>query len=180
MATGEGIRAFLWSAGEQPRELPILPGSIWAMAFDINDFGDVVGGWSNGVSYGGFLWTESAGLQAIPGLASSFTWECQSPVAINNFKQVVGGSNRRAFLWTEDQGVRDLGLPFESEAHAINNLGNVVGEYGGFSTVNVRPFIWNQEDGFRDLPSPARFTEACAINDGGAERASGGLGADGD
>ena len=81
--------------------------------------------------------------------------------AINDHGAIVGniinGNNlSRAFLWTAEIGVRDLGfLPgFDgSVATHINNAGHVVG-YSTSSTTGVaHAFLWTQAGGMQDLGS---------------------------
>lgn len=81
-------------------------------AADINDLGFVLGhGW-NGEASLTFLWSEADGFTFLPGLDGGSTMY-QHPRGINNHNQVVGwalnGSNQwRAFIWDEENGMRDL------------------------------------------------------------------------
>jgi len=126
------FHAALWDGGVA-RDLGTLPGSRYSEAFGINDLGQVVGEsrqhpffWSQGVM------TDVGTLEGPTGFA----------LAINNLGQVVGGADTtipdpsnpggvlaHAFLWTGGQA-RDLGtIPSgsNSEAHGINNQGQIVG-----------------------------------------------------
>ncbi len=89
-----------------------------------------------------------------------------TPMAINNRGQIVGFSdlagdqgganpNFHAFLWTSEQGMKDLGtLPGDviSEALGINQNGQVVGVSYGAGFSNPRAFLW-QDDVMTDLNS---------------------------
>ena len=94
----------------------------------INDYGDIVGHTN---SIGSFLY-RSGDLRILDGNAFS----------INNSGQVVGMAYGRAFIYTEQDGVKDLGIPQVSGATAINSFGDITGFY--------RTKIGN------DPPSPSR------------------------
>jgi len=118
--------------------------------------GQIVG-WSQGTGrIGGVLWTvDEAGqvtdlrnLGRLPGGSFSFAF------GINNLGQVVGfadnaAGTRRPFIWTEDGGMQDLGVPdglLGGEAHKINDQGQIVGAgyLGAFTdlTEEGRFVIW--------------------------------------
>jgi probable HAF family extracellular repeat protein len=95
---------------------------------------------------------------------------------INDLGQVVGsseivtneGGGDRAFLWTADGGMQDLGaLPGATFSYAtdINERGEVVGASqtaGG----EGHAFLWTQADGFKDLGTLGGSSSAAqAIND---------------
>jgi probable HAF family extracellular repeat protein len=74
---------------------------------------------------------------------------------INENGEIVGSSRGRAFLWTAQNGMSDLGsLPggAQSYATAINDAGVVVGE------TEVGGFDWTKESGMRALASSSGFT----------------------
>jgi len=82
---------------------------------------------------------------------------------LNDLGQVVGDSGAeggtRAFLWSETEGIRDLGLLVEGVrfigAFGINNSGVVV---GASNTPNGnRAFSWTESTGFRDLGVPEGY-----------------------
>ncbi len=106
-------------------------GHFRAAAVDLNDNGQIVG-WSGGQQQTAVLWTlDAAGavtlkeLGTLPGGTFSLAW------GINNRGQVVGfadgaSGTRRSFIWTEANGMRDLGVPVGlvgGEGHRINDLG---------------------------------------------------------
>ena len=86
-----------------------------------------------------------------------------SPLGINVSGQVVGNLNGHAYLWTETNGLQDLGTLADgtfSSAAAINDLGVVTGtadgpgtvvmnRYGGYPNIEcsslIQPFIWTQQ-----------------------------------
>lgn len=122
---GQSTGSFLWETGVLT-ELPTL-GGAWTEARDINDDGQVVGQTSNGQ----FVVEPTADLGP----------EYRLPV-------------RRAFLW-QDGVISDLGTlgGQSSQAIAINNLGQVIGqadtpEFGFFSEFAsyaiARPFLWQE------------------------------------
>jgi probable HAF family extracellular repeat protein len=128
------------------------PLSTYSQAFGINDRGQVIGEsgfrdaeghpffWSNGVM------TDVGTLGGPHGFA----------LAINNQGQVVGGADTtipdpanpggvlaHAFLWTPGH-MQDLGSTADepySEAHAINNRGQIVG-LGCCAGNNLRALLW--------------------------------------
>jgi probable HAF family extracellular repeat protein len=91
---------------------------------------------------------------------------------LNDLGQVVGYAEFdpgvfRAFIWTPENGMEDLG-DFggqETVAKAINNLGQVVG-YSDINAVKYRAFLWTREGGLQDLGSLDGGTSAAYdIND---------------
>ena len=102
--------------------------------------------------------------------------------SINNRGQVVGVSAQagntttRAFLWTRETGMTDLGTfpgDVNSAGLSINNDGDVVGGSidGDVATGNPHPFLWHHgkmTDLNRLVPdSPLLLLVAFAINDVG-------------
>ncbi len=76
---------------------------------------------------------------------------------INDAGQVVGWSldgtaTRRAFLWTETDGMKDLGTlgGTTSEATAINAAGQVVG-FSETAARRLHAFLWTPDRGMQDL-----------------------------
>lgn len=100
-------------------------GGPTSIAHDVNDQGDVVGFAQSASSEShAFLWTVTQGMQDL----GTFRGNPTMALAINNRREVVGGSGR-AFRWTVEQGMADLGTlgGATSCANDINDLGLIVG-----------------------------------------------------
>jgi probable HAF family extracellular repeat protein len=96
-------------------------------------------------------------------------------VAINDSGQVAGWSftalqqSSHAFLWTEDDGMQDLGtLGRGCRTHGVNDLGHVVGWYNPVDGPH-RAFLWTAGDGMQEIGALcADFnTMAYGINNSG-------------
>lgn len=101
--------------------------------------------------------------------------------AINDAGQVVGWSETgvcicsyapskyRAFIWTADGGIRDLGGPRDhfSVATGINKAGQVVGTISTYPGLNSRAFLWTANKGMVELGTLGGFTSPTAINNAG-------------
>lgn len=119
-------------------DIGTLPGYQGATASDINNLGQVVGTARSGTfsPFRAFIWENGTrtDLGTLPGYTAS-----SDASSTNDLGQVVGNSydrvpNRggwgnRAFLWSANNGITDLGTlgGSNSSASAINNLGQVVG-----------------------------------------------------
>lgn len=167
---GFDFKAVLWEAG-QMRDLGALPGGIESTATGINNRGQIV------------LYSEAINCRGLCSRAA--LWEKGTltdlgalgrpaiPSDINDRGQVVGVSHlgqdfispRRAVLWESQGGLIDLGtLPGDnqSEAHAINNRGQIIG-ISWNQVFSGRPFLWT--DGvMTELPG---LSDALDINDRG-------------
>ena len=141
------------------RDLDPLPGLAnrrSAEAVAINDLGQIVGNSrdTDGQRHA-VLWTvDEAGRVTGPRDLGTFdTGTSSTAMGINNLGQVVGFADnagfRRPFIWTEDGGMQDLGVPdglLGGQAHAINDQGQIVGSFITESRVdlteNGRVAIW--------------------------------------
>ena len=93
---------------------------------------------------------------------------------VNNLGQVIGYSTttvrrqRRAFFWTEADGMIDLGTlgGTNTMAYGINDDGQVVGYSTNALYVN-NAFIWTKAGGMTGLGSPDEWSYAKAINKSG-------------
>ena len=148
------IGQFAFAGEYEITDLGMLDGHIKSEAYDINDYGQVVGISYERVGYPGpvykghaFLWDNGTmtDLGTLGG-DESFAY------GINDDGQVVGGaitagsSIQHAFLW-DSRTITDLGTlggP-ESYAVAINNLGQIAGtsniEEGNYG--HIHPFLWD-------------------------------------
>ena len=114
-------RAILWSGGTTT---DLTPSSDYAVAYGVNDIGQVVGSNDN---WKGFVWhngvrTDLGGL------------DCGSSQGadIDQTGQIVGASCAHATLW-HNNAIIDLGVVpgmEDSGAAAINNVGQIVGSSG--------------------------------------------------
>jgi probable extracellular repeat, HAF family len=92
-----------------------------------------------------------------------------SPTGINAFGQVAGNISNHAVIWSKTKGAHDLGtMPTGtySRAAAINDLGAVVGQADGATTLTLttfsgevlqvvcnvnQPFVWTNKQGMQGL-----------------------------
>ena len=119
-------------------QLGALPGHSRAQANRINDNGQIVG-WSGvPTSQIAALWTvDAAGAVTVQDLGTLPGGTFSIAHGINNLGQVVGltdgvSGSRRPFIWTANDGMRDLGVPVGlvgGWAVSINDAGQVVGVF---------------------------------------------------
>jgi probable HAF family extracellular repeat protein len=134
-----GERAFIMPVGGKMKSLGTLPGGSWSSAEAINDRVVVVGQADDSTGQEqAFVWTLALGMRQLPALPGASY--CQAH-AINNqgIGVIVGesgvpGGENHAVKWVPNNRnqytIVDLGtLPMgeESEANAINDLGQIVG-----------------------------------------------------
>ncbi|MCK4625384.1 MAG: PEP-CTERM sorting domain-containing protein [Phycisphaerae bacterium] len=190
-------RPFIWSVNEGMQDLGTLPDTNWGRALAINDLGWVVGRSWNSTIEGEYdkatLWRPGQVplyLGTLPDFPHSYATD------INNLGEVVGYAARfvglptsghweqSAFLWTQQDGMTDLGSlgGTVTLATAINNAGKVVGHSqladGSFPPTHA--FVWTAADGISDLypDYTNRDYTALGVNQagdvvGGAEKAEG-------
>jgi probable HAF family extracellular repeat protein len=171
------LRGFVWTASAGMQELPNFGGDT-TYAAGINAGGAIVGG-SNYFSGGPpHAFIRRAGEDELTDL-STLGGDRSSATAINDNSQVVGYSQNpqgesRAFLWTSDEGMTDLGTiasRTNSIATRINAAGEVVGySYGGPSPNGSLAFLWTKKRGMINLgapPPPYGFSYAFGINSSG-------------
>lgn len=132
---GSLFRAYRWNDGVMT-EISTLPGAVGAQATGINDSGHVVGTAIFGGSparYLGFLWDGESTLELGFGDFPPDT-NYLVPRDITNDGVVVGGGPG-AFIWTVDEGTRDLNNLLDASgdgwalaiAYSANELGQIVG-----------------------------------------------------
>jgi probable HAF family extracellular repeat protein len=159
------LHAVLWPNGPNGGVIDLgnLGGSMWNIAFYINNQGQVVGqaGVPDGINFHAFLWQNGVmtDLGLLPGDVQSWA------NMINNKNQAVGTSfgppptfNGRAFIW-QNGGMTDLntlipaGSPlFLLEAFGINDRGQIAG-FGALSNGEQRAYLLtpcDDQNGERD------------------------------
>jgi probable HAF family extracellular repeat protein len=161
------FRPVVWGPNERIRDLPLLPGDTSGAATALNDRGQIVG--ISGIcdqAVGRFtaihavLWEHGKVIDI--GNLGGVAWH--TPNAINRRGDIVGFSNfspadggnlrPHAFLWTESDGIEDLGtlpapLDDNSDAWGINKRRQVVGSSCDVDG-NCHAFLW-QDGAMSDL-----------------------------
>lgn len=152
-------------------DLGTLPGDDASVAMGINEFGDVVG-WSFGPAGArAFLYTDEAGMTALPAPAGRPTTHAR---AVNDAGTVVGTASSggtdigHAVRWQSGtaQDLGTLGTGFFSEARGVNAAGTVVGSSytDGGSLLGIHAFRYDVS-GMVDLTPSIDDAHAEAIND---------------
>jgi probable HAF family extracellular repeat protein len=114
----------------------------YGAGWDINDAGDVVGG------FNAYVWTADGtitGLGTLPGQSYSIAlW-------INNARQVAGTSGTRGFFW-QNGTMQDLGTlgGNATEPTDLNEAGQVVGQ-SSLPNGSFHAFVWSPGGGMVDL-----------------------------
>jgi uncharacterized membrane protein len=110
----------------------------------------IVGHTTDALGTAAFRWTQSTGMQALPGLPGAFNSSARDVSAFG--EKIVGHSGNRAFIWDAQNGTRDLQQVLEqaspgslagwtlTEATAISNDGRTVVGHGVGPT--GRPQAW--------------------------------------
>jgi len=128
-----GLFPFLWTETGGVIDIGTEEGAANA----VNLLGHVAG-----QSGGAFFWTPEEGLIDLPAGASGYATD------VNDLDIVVGTSYAsgfsRPFRWTAQEGLTHLGT-LQGRATAINNRGQVVGDFG------LRAFRWDATVGVTEL-----------------------------
>ncbi len=124
----------------------------------------------------GFFWSSSTGMLDIGDLPGGI--DSSGADDINDLGQIVGvahvepavagDTGLSAFIWSSAGGMRDLGLPADSQsswAHALNNAGQVVGHSTSGNSNVHRAFIWTEATGFTDLGDLPNGVDRVSAND---------------
>jgi probable HAF family extracellular repeat protein len=152
---GTTIHAFLWT-----RESGMMDLGFAGNAYKVNNRTEIVGKVS--ASSHAFLWRDGSLLDL-----GTLYGGVSAAYGINNSGQVVGQSSGRAFLWTEQAGMKDLGT-FDGTnggatgADAINDLGQIVG--ASYSSAFGTHAAYFSRFGPVDLGTLGGFSEASAVN----------------
>lgn len=128
--------AFIWADGSMRDLGPRLNGGC-SYGFGINNHGQAAGWVTDNLGESPFVYDNDA-MTAPDSPQPYLSYACD----INDLGQVVGGVGPDAFMW--DHGAtRNLGnLGGGTEAHCINNLGQVVGQ-GTNTQGYARAFLWD-------------------------------------
>ena len=140
--------AFVWSPETGLVTLDRPTGFVGARANDINDIGDIVGSLRTNNRFRGALWQ---GDQVVDlGIPPAGNFSMAS--AVNNQSQVVGHWGNsvtgkpalQAFLW-EDGVMANVELPVgpNSDATAINDLGQITGWMGQSFLIDSHAYVWD-------------------------------------
>jgi probable HAF family extracellular repeat protein len=173
--------AFKWNE-DGLTDLGVLPGGNNSFAQWISSNGLIAGASENGAIDPVFGWPEvhavlwkenghvMVDLGTLPGGYES------TPLGVNNRGQVVGGATDassvvggRAFLWTEDQGLQDLGTLGACCALAsyINERGQIAGTSALCDTCNQDVFFWEHGNMQRIPDFGGPISNASALNNRG-------------
>ncbi len=120
---GSGFAGFLWTPR---RSFVEIRHELRPIPYALNDRATVVG--LLFINQSAFVWTAAGGVERI-GAPSGFA----EALEVNNFDQVVGHTEGRAFLWTREDGIIDLNTRLRNpapgvlgRAHQINDRGSIV------------------------------------------------------
>jgi len=142
-------RTFVWDEVNGAREIEALTGYN-AFVEGFNNSGQIAGRVID--PNGGespFFWDPNDGLHSFgiagrEGLASAMNDSGQ----VVGWTWVAGTGQSRAFLWSRDAGMIDLGAleyDYASHAFAVSNRGQVAGVSGG-----GKVFLWSSDEGMMD------------------------------
>jgi probable HAF family extracellular repeat protein len=156
----------------QVEDLGTLPGDSASVAMGINESGDVVG-WSSGpAGTRAFLYTDEAGMTALPAPTGRPRTHAR---AVNDTGTVVGTASTggtdigHAVRWQSGtaQDLGTLATGMFSEARGVNAAGVAVGSSytNGGSLLGVHAFRYDDVSGLVDLTPAADDAHAEAIND---------------
>jgi probable HAF family extracellular repeat protein len=181
------VHAFVWSEHTGMTDLqPDIQPSLSKLGGALQSLADAIG--DDGIIAGfGFLTDESRAIvnfhaftrtraNGVVDLSELGKFDNSLPTAVNSKGAVVGFANRpgdansRAFLWTQQRGVEDLGTLGGSSgtANAISDNGIVVGQSATSHNL-PHAFMWTRHTGMVDLGTldEGLTSAAQAVNDDG-------------
>jgi len=146
--------AFSWT--KQDGMVDLTPNVEYGASYAVNESGQVVGIVENHV----FSWTKKGGLVDLGTLGGTYsgflnyghTRPINARGEIIGFAYLDGDLEYHAFLWTQQEGMIDLGTLGGccSTATAVSNSGKVVG-YSSTASGDTHPFLWTKQCGMVDL-----------------------------
>jgi probable HAF family extracellular repeat protein len=157
--------AVLWNMGGRPMDIGTLGGD-YSAAYGVNDQGEIVGkaDTSDFGSTHAFLWQKGR-MMDLGTLGGSNSLALQ----VSDSGQAVGysetGDTTHAFIW-QDGAMRDLGTlsgGTESEAHAVNDQGQIVGTSDNTATLWQADRVVNLNHLVRNAPGWT-LQNAVAVN----------------
>ena len=162
---GGGQDAFLWEDGVMTALS--APGGTPSSAYDINDAGQITGGFASGA----YIWQDGdlIELGTLPGFTGSVGF------GINAAGEVVGGAFSCAFCaahathWV-DGAITDLGVlsGWESSgARAINDVGQIVGASATIIPSVLRATLWDNGEIIDLGAGDGIYSDASGINNDG-------------
>jgi probable HAF family extracellular repeat protein len=170
VSTSQGTPV-LWSSSGTISALaiPLLEGAQFGMASDFNTRGDVVGSDVIAAQHA-WIWSDAQGKYDITANVPGGSFEGAAS-GIDGAGFVVGTNNTRGacdrfisscwrpFLWSYEEGYRELGTPEVDPTARATALGvadgpTVVG-WASATTLGQRPYRWTEDEGFIVLPTVA-------------------------
>lgn len=192
---GDTVHAVTWNKDGGITDLGATGG--YSFSNEINDTGMIVGNVGTTAGAPLFIWTKEKGActffapggesphphayaineegMIIGGLTGIPPHAFISPDVINLEDMITGIDGvryeHRAFVWTEEQGIVDIGTlggNGNTSAVALNRAGQVVG-WSTTKTGEQHAFLWSAENGMSDLGTlGGPHSHAVAIDDAGA------------
>lgn len=165
---------FLWSRSTGLRDLgsPDVPveGHL-SISGLINERGQIAGTYNNMLdTYGAYRWTSSTGFELVADLPGNYHGQVQSLSAKGMIAGVYAeGNDIRAFRWSPQSGLQDLGLTshdwHDHGTFDVNARGEVSGSVFGEGPRRIRAVLWTPTSGMVELAGlGGDFSAATAIN----------------
>ena len=171
--TRERATPFSWSKDTGFVELALPMPVAFAVAWGLNDCGEIVGEAEVPDAEGGHavLWHATGEIEDLGTLggAASRASDINNRGAIVGSSQTTEPGNGEAFIWTRAEGMRSLGTlgGVSSHARAVNERDEVVG-VSDTADGSYHGFYWSHATGMLDLGTLERSaSDAFAIDDRG-------------